>query len=97
MTFFHFLPNFAKGPMLRIMSTMNISLPESLKAFVDEQVTSRGYGTSSEYIRELIRKDQELTDLRALLLDGGASPPGAPADAAHFESLTSSIRESAKK
>ena len=31
------------------MSTMNISLPDSLKAFVDEQVSQRGYGTSSEY------------------------------------------------
>lgn len=40
------------------MSTMNISLPESLKAFVDDQVSQRGYGTSSEYLRELIRKDQ---------------------------------------
>ena len=30
------------------MSTMNISLPDSLKSFVDEQVASRGYGTSSE-------------------------------------------------
>jgi len=39
------------------MSTMNISLPETLKAFVDEQVSRRGYGTSSEYVRELIRKD----------------------------------------
>ncbi|MEW6627225.1 MAG: type II toxin-antitoxin system ParD family antitoxin, partial [Pseudomonadota bacterium] len=34
------------------MSTMNISLPETLKAFVDEQVVGRGYGTSSEYVRE---------------------------------------------
>jgi antitoxin ParD1/3/4 len=40
------------------MSTMNISLPQALKSFVDEQVASRGFGTSSEYVRELIRKDQ---------------------------------------
>ena len=38
------------------MSTMNISLPDSLKSFVDDQVSQRGYGTSSEYVRELIRK-----------------------------------------
>lgn len=38
------------------MSTMNISLPESLKSFVDEQVGERGYSTSSEYVRELIRR-----------------------------------------
>ena len=35
---------------------MNISLPDSLKAFVVEQVSQRGYGTSSEYMRGLIRK-----------------------------------------
>jgi len=61
------------------MSTMNISLPEALKSFVDEQVQSRGYGTSSEYIRELIRKDQDRLQLRGLLLAGAASSPGAPA------------------
>ena len=40
------------------MSTMNISLPEGLEAFVDEQVAERGYSTSSEYVLELIRRDQ---------------------------------------
>jgi antitoxin ParD1/3/4 len=33
------------------MNTMNISLPNMLKAFVDEQVSQHGYGTSSEYVR----------------------------------------------
>jgi putative addiction module CopG family antidote len=47
------------------MTTMNISLPDALKSFVDEQVTGRGYGTSSEYVRELIRKDQERNRCRA--------------------------------
>lgn len=69
------------------MSTMNISLPDSLKTFVDEQVTQRGYGTSSEYVRELIRKDQERQHLRGLLLEGAASAPAGPADAAYFEGL----------
>ena len=39
---------------------MNISLSDSLKSFVDEQVAGRGYGTSSEFVRELIRADQDL-------------------------------------
>ena len=69
------------------MSTMNISLPDSLKTFVDEQVSQRGYGTSSEYVRELIRKDQERQHLRGLLLEGAASAPTDPADAAYFEGL----------
>jgi antitoxin ParD1/3/4 len=54
------------------MSTMNISLPESLKAFIDEQVSRGGYGTSSEYVRELIRKDRDRLLLRGLLLEGAA-------------------------
>lgn len=69
------------------MSTMNISLPDSLKAFVDEQVTERGYGTSSEYVRELIRRDADRLHLRGLLLEGAASAPSKPANAAYFEAL----------
>lgn len=57
---------------------MNISLPEELKDFVDEQV-KRGYGTSSEYVRELIRKDQDRLHLRELLLAGQLRrPPHRP-------------------
>jgi len=50
------LPKFAKTHA-SAMSTMNIALPDTLKSFVDEQVSQRGYDTSSEYVRELIRKD----------------------------------------
>ncbi len=74
------------------MSTMNISLPEGLKTFVDEQVETRGYGTSSEYVRELIRRDQDRQHLRGLLLEGAASQPMPPADAAYFERLRESLR-----
>lgn len=73
------------------MSTMNISLPEELKDFVDEQV-KRGYGTSSEYVRELIRNDQDQLRLRELLLAGAASSPTAPADAAYFKRLRNRSR-----
>lgn len=66
---------------------MNISLPETLKRFVDEQVADRGYGTSSEYMRELIRKDQDRQRLRGLLLEGASSPPAAPIDDAWFAGL----------
>ncbi|MBN8280395.1 MAG: type II toxin-antitoxin system ParD family antitoxin, partial [Gammaproteobacteria bacterium] len=63
------------------MPTMNISLPEALKAFVDTQVSQRGFGTSSEYVRELIRREQERLELRHLLLEGAASPVAGEADA----------------
>jgi antitoxin ParD1/3/4 len=85
------LPKFAKLHTLATMSTMNISLPDELKDFVEEQV-KRGYGTSSEYVRELIRKDQDRLVLRELLLAGAASPPAAPADAPYFKRLRSRLR-----
>ena len=76
---------------------MNISLPDSLKSFVDEQVAGRGYGTSSEYVRELIRADQDRQRLRQLLLDGAASPAGAVADDAYFDSLRDRLRHAKTK
>ena len=72
---------------------MNISLPDALKAYVDEQVSGRGFGTSSEYVRELIRRDQDRQHLRALLLDGVGSAPAAPADKAYFDSLRRRARQ----
>lgn len=74
------------------MGTMNISLPDALKSFVDEQVSHRGYGTSSEYVRELIRKDQDRQRLRGLLLAGAASAPTASVDSSYFDSLRARVR-----
>ena len=79
------------------MATMNISLPDSLRDFVDEQVAARGYSTSSEYMRELIRKDQDRQHLRKLLLEGAASPPGTPIDDAYFDRLRKRIAKKAAK
>ncbi len=79
------------------MSTMNISLPDSLKSFVDEQVTQRGYGTSSEYVRELIRKDADMLRLRGMLLQGAASAPAAPVDAAYFSALRERVQKRARE
>jgi len=75
---------------------MNVSLPDALKSFVDEQVTSGGYSTSSEYVRELIRKDQDRQRLRAMLLAGAASPPGQPADDDYFDTLRARVRRDAQ-
>jgi antitoxin ParD1/3/4 len=69
------------------MGTINISLPDSLREFVDEQVAQGGYGTSSEYVRELIRRDQERLRLRALLIEGAESPVSGKADTEHFRAL----------
>jgi len=74
------------------MGTMNISLPDTLKAFVDEQVSRRGDGTSSEYVRELIRKDQDRLQLHGSMLAGVASNPAASADAGYFGGLRDRVR-----
>lgn len=69
------------------MPTMNISLPESLRAFVEEQVSQRRYGTTSEYVRDLIRRDHDRQHLRDLLLAGATSEPGPVADGRYFDEL----------
>jgi len=78
------------------MSTMNISLPDTLKTFVDEQVARRGYSTSSEYVRELIRRDQDRLQLRELVLAGAESAPAGPAADAYFDGLRDSVRRRAR-
>jgi antitoxin ParD1/3/4 len=57
--------------------TMNISLTEDLKAFVDTRVKSRGYSSSSEYVRDLLRRDEERAGeerFQKLIQDGLESP-----------------------
>ena len=66
---------------------MNISLPEPMRAFVEERVSEKGYGSSSEYVRDLIRRDQEREALRALLLEGARSEPAAEMTPAFFAGL----------
>ena len=79
------------------MSTMNISLPDALKSFVDDQVNARGYSTSSEYVRKLIRKDRNRQRLRGLLLEGVASPRAVTAEAHYFEQLRCRVHEASQQ
>lgn len=54
-------------------TTMNIALPDTLRSYVEERVSTGGYGNTSEYVRELIRADQKRQaeeKLEALLLEG---------------------------
>ncbi|MGB7183621.1 MAG: type II toxin-antitoxin system ParD family antitoxin [Burkholderiaceae bacterium] len=62
------------------MQSMNISLPDPLKDFVDGQVVQGHYSSVSEYVRELIRADEKrkaTQTLQALLLDGLETPDSA--------------------
>ena len=59
------------------MESMNISLPEPLKQFVDGQISTGRYSSASEYVRELIRADEKRKaeeQLEAMLLEGLNSP-----------------------
>lgn len=49
------------------MATMNVSLPDAMKAWVEEQVQTGKYGNSSDYVRDLVRRDQERAQARAAL------------------------------
>lgn len=86
--------------MIRRMSstsTMNIALPEPLRAYVAERVESGQYGNTSEYVRDLIRKDQQeqrKQRLRALVEEGLASGPGDPDTEADWKELRAIARGS---
>jgi len=63
------------------MATMNVSLPDAMKEWVEAQVQTGRYGNSSDYVRDLLRRDQERAAKRAefdrLLKEGrdsGISP-----------------------
>jgi antitoxin ParD1/3/4 len=73
---------------------MNVSLPDELRTFVDGQVDEGRYGSTSEYVRALIRRDQERHRLRTLLLEGAASAPGPRADDSYFAALRDRTRTS---
>lgn len=60
------------------MQTMNISLPDPLKLYVEQQVSAGGYSSASEYVRELVRADQKRKakeHLEGILLEALKSKP----------------------
>jgi antitoxin ParD1/3/4 len=60
-------------------NTMSFALPEALRSYVNQRVASGQYGNTSEYLRELIRRDQEeqaKKRLRELIEEGLNSGPG---------------------
>ena len=60
-------------------NTINFALPQTLRSYVDQRVRAAQYGNTSEYLRELIRHDQEdqaKKGLRELIEEGLNSGPG---------------------
>jgi antitoxin ParD1/3/4 len=82
------------------MTTVTISLPESLKQFVDAQVARKGYGNVSEYFRSLLREAQQKeadARLEALLLEGLASGDPIPIDDEYWKNLKAKTEAIAEK
>jgi antitoxin ParD1/3/4 len=74
---------------------MNISLPDTLKDYIDEQVAARGHGTRSDYVCELIRKDRDRMAFKALVMEGLASPVSERSHGDVIDGMRRRIREAA--
>jgi antitoxin ParD1/3/4 len=82
------------------MTSLNISLPEALKEYVEGQVATGDWGTPSEYVRELIRQDKErrLSNLEQELVAGAQGPKiEIPIAEIRRKGLISALRERARR
>ncbi|HEU4812926.1 MAG TPA: type II toxin-antitoxin system ParD family antitoxin [Xanthomonadaceae bacterium] len=82
------------------MATMNMSLPDQLKDFVDEEVREGGYASTSDYMRDLIRQRQRSKSaefLRQLIAEGLASGPAEPVGPKYFDRMRERARKRAGK
>ncbi len=82
------------------MTSLNISLPATLKEYIEGQVASGDWGTPSEYVRELIRRDKErrLGNLQADLLAGArGSKIELPVHEIRKKGLVQALRERARR
>jgi antitoxin ParD1/3/4 len=82
------------------MVQLNISLPEALQAFVEEQVAAGSYSTPGEYLEALIRDDQKRKaqqKLEALLLEGLESGPATEMTDADWDEMRRRFDERHRK
>lgn len=70
------------------MATMNISLPDAMKAWAEDQIETGRYANTSDYVRDLIRRDQDRTGkiagLQALISEGMKSGDSGPLNVESF-------------
>jgi antitoxin ParD1/3/4 len=77
------------------MNTMNIAIPAQLKSFVERQVQRRGYSSVSEYVRDLIRGDQErqaIAVLESEILKGLDSGPATLMSTEDWKAIREEVR-----
>ena len=78
------------------MATLNISLPDAMRAFIEDEVKRGDYSTPSEFIRELVRTDQKRKaekQLEHLLLDGLKSGKATPMTKKEWAELRKRVLE----
>jgi antitoxin ParD1/3/4 len=81
-------------------STMNVSLPADLKRWVDQQVEEGGYGTASEYLRDVLRRARERKQRRqidAMLVEAVQAGATIEMDDADWSSIRKTARAAAAK
>jgi len=76
------------------MTTMNISLTDDLKIFVEQQVAEHSFASTSEYVRAVLRRERDILQLRDKVL-AGATGPYQPMDKAYFSHLRTGISDRA--
>ena len=74
------------------MATMNISLPDELRDFVNQQVSESSYTSTSEYMGKLIREHREVVRFRKLIDEGANSPIEGTFDKGYFDDLRARAR-----
>ena len=82
------------------MPSLNISLPAPLREWIEAQIKGGRYGNASEYLRELIRRDQERQAqerLEGLLLEGIQSGAATPLTKQDWSELRAEVAERLKK
>ena len=82
------------------MTSLNISLPEPLREWIEAQIKRGRYGNASEYLRDLIRRDQERQAqerLEGMLLEGVKSGPASPLTKQDRAELRTDVAERLEK
>jgi len=82
------------------MATMNISLPDSLKAFAQDQTETNNYSNPSDYVRSLIREDKEKKEaqlrIESLLLEGLNSGEAIPVSQEYWKDKKARLHQALK-
>jgi antitoxin ParD1/3/4 len=82
------------------MTTLNISLPDNLKTFIEKEVKEGGYSTTSEYLRTLVRQAQKQKaqeTLETQLLEGLASGQSSEMSAKDWQAIRQEVKARVSK